>query len=377
MEVKVVIGANYGDEGKGLVTNYFTTQADGRTLNVLHNGGCQRGHTVVTNGKRHVFHCFGSGTLNGADTYYHENFLVDPIAWTIEVQQLGFNPRLWVDLNCRVVTPYDIINNRLKELARGNEKHGSCGLGIFETITRHKVIPLVVADLFNEIKLYNKLKEICKYYQSLNEENAEFIGQIELDEFFRSVHLFVDNVETTFNCIYKEYDTIIFEGGQGLRLDQDNKEDFPYLTPSSTGSAAIVSDIKLLVRKFNANVEVCYVTRPYLTRHGAGPLKNECKAKDLSSYIVDLTNQPNPWQDSIRYAPIDIQDFEKHISKDMSLYKSKEINVKFSLALTQAHLTKNKIFLSNNRLCSLFTILLPFDDYYIFTMERINGENKE
>ena len=374
MKVKVVIGANYGDEGKGLVTNFFTTQSSGKVLNVLHNGGCQRGHTVVTNGKRHVFHCFGSGTLNGAETYYHKNFLVDPIAWTIEVQQLKFSPKLWVDLNCRVVTPYDIQSNRIKELARGNKKHGSCGLGIFETITRHKAQSLIVADLFNEIKLYNKLKQIEKYYQDLYSTRAEEFPRVELDEFFRSVHLFVDAVETTLDCIYENYDTIIFEGGQGLRLDQDNLAEFPYLTPSSTGSAAIAADIQNLRKEFNAEVEVCYVTRPYLTRHGMGPLKYECQSKELSAFIVDKTNQPNPWQDSIRYAPIELKDFIRHINKDMAFYNN---YVTFSLALTQAHLAKGKIYLSNNEMGDLSDIALPFDIFYTFDMERIDKRKSE
>ena len=70
--IKIVIGANYGDEGKGLATNFFAKQAKEnkeKTVVVLHNGGFQRGHTVIHNDIRHVFHCFSSGTFQNTTTY--------------------------------------------------------------------------------------------------------------------------------------------------------------------------------------------------------------------------------------------------------------------------------------------------------------------
>ena len=80
MVIKIVVGANFGDEGKGLMTDYFCRQSALRgekCLVVLHNGGAQRGHTVVTPEEhRHVFHHFGSGTFAGADTYLSGDFIV-------------------------------------------------------------------------------------------------------------------------------------------------------------------------------------------------------------------------------------------------------------------------------------------------------------
>ena len=73
-EVKVVIGANYGDEGKGLMTNYFARQADKKhkkCLNILFNGGAQRGHTVENGDFRHVFHAFGAASYQDVDTFYN------------------------------------------------------------------------------------------------------------------------------------------------------------------------------------------------------------------------------------------------------------------------------------------------------------------
>ena len=81
--IRIVIGANFGDEGKGLMTDYYAAQAAEQkktAIVVLSNGGAQRGHTVVTcGGKRHVFHHFGSGTYAGADTYLPEKYIVNII----------------------------------------------------------------------------------------------------------------------------------------------------------------------------------------------------------------------------------------------------------------------------------------------------------
>ena len=87
-DVRIVIGANYGDEGKGLMTDYFAAQGaeqGKRVLVVTSNGGAQRGHTVtLPDGRRHVFHHFGSGTFAGADTFLCRNFILNPILYEEE-----------------------------------------------------------------------------------------------------------------------------------------------------------------------------------------------------------------------------------------------------------------------------------------------------
>ena len=79
-DVKIVIGANYGDEGKGLMTRHFVLDSKTKPIVVFHNGTAQRGHTVDYNAThRHVFHHFGSGTGDGAPTYFAETFLIHPM----------------------------------------------------------------------------------------------------------------------------------------------------------------------------------------------------------------------------------------------------------------------------------------------------------
>ena len=101
MVIKVVVGANFGDEGKGLMTDCFCHQSSvkgEKCLVVLHNGGAQRGHTVVTpEGGRHVFHHFGSGTFVGADTYLSEDFILNPMVFRQEWEELktlGVSPKV-------------------------------------------------------------------------------------------------------------------------------------------------------------------------------------------------------------------------------------------------------------------------------------------
>ena len=89
--VKLIIGANYGDEGKGLATDFFGAQAAGSfgTINVLTNGGPQRGHTVeLADGRRHVFKHFGAASFRGAASYFAEQFIVNPMEFMREYDDL-------------------------------------------------------------------------------------------------------------------------------------------------------------------------------------------------------------------------------------------------------------------------------------------------
>lgn len=106
-DIKIVIGGNMGDEGKGLMADYFSQKPN--SIVVCSNGGAQRGHTVVTStGIRHVFHHFGSGTFNGASTYLSEDFICNPIIFRQEyneLKHLGYYPKIYINQNCMVTTP--------------------------------------------------------------------------------------------------------------------------------------------------------------------------------------------------------------------------------------------------------------------------------
>lgn len=332
MKVKVVVGANYGDEGKGLATAYFskiTRDNDEKCLNILYNGSCQRGHTVeLKDGTRHVFHHFGSGTFYGADSYFDKDFIVNPIFFLEEKQkllELGYNPTVYVNTGCRISIPFDAILNQLFEEGRGENKHGSCGFGVFETVKRNKnkdfaISFLDFAYLSYEDK-YNFLKRIVNTYIPLrlegmgyNKVPAQYFdilggkftdGLIKhyIEDFYSMES--ICRVISTGKFLSSIYDVGIFEGGQGLLLDEHNMKNFPHLTPSTTTPVPPLKRISEENWKVEGKPEICYVTRTYLTRHGAGPMLNTCPKEDISERIEDLTNVPNPHQDSLRYGHLD------------------------------------------------------------------------
>lgn len=333
-KVKVVIGANLGDEGKGLVSYCLGETAIGsgeRVLTVLYNGGAQRAHTA----RGRVFHCTGTSDFIGGDTYYHHKFLLDPITLWLTGEIVYIDPR------CRVILPCDVMRNRKKEISRGNKKHGSCGMGIFEASKRsaHPNYLVEVAELFDAYTLYNKVKRIQSEYNDAF-ENDELYN---LDNWMRAVAYVINNCQIkTFDEVYPNYDTIIYEGGQGLLLDQSNVGDFPHLTPSSVGAYNITQDIAAL----NLPTSIYYVSRTYITRHGAGPMEAECEKKDINPNIVDKTNEENPWQGKLRFGYLNTNTLFDRVRRDLSQYNSK---VKANMVFTQLNYTDNKICVGKNQ----------------------------
>ena len=348
MVIKVVIGANFGDEGKGLMTDYFCHQSTLRgekTLVVLHNGGAQRGHTVVTpDGNRHVFHHFGSGTLVGADTYLSEEFVLNPMIFRQEWEELESMkaiPKVYVNHTCRVTTPFDMILNQIIEESRDNARHGSCGMGIHETMIRDVCnYPIEMwFDSSDEAKRYY-LKEIRNY---LSERLLDFgINKIPdnwkeivnsdllIENFISELNFMGRNISIRFDRFIEYYDCVAFENGQGLLLDQNNTAYYPHLTPSNTGiknSLEIIAEMSC-----KPDIEVCYVTRTYLTRHGAGRLDGECGKQEINPDMQDLTNVPNPHQGTLRYAKLIEKSLEERILKDFE--PARKYGAKLSLAIT-------------------------------------------
>src|SRR6185436_14968905 len=141
-QVCLTVDLGFGDAGKGSIVDFLTRAYDAHTV-VRYNGGAQAGHRVVTPGPNpgeHVFAQFGSGTLAGAATHLSRFMLLDPLAMVAEeqhLQALGVTDafeRTTIDERALVITPFQRAANRLKELARGDGRHGSCGMGIGETM---------------------------------------------------------------------------------------------------------------------------------------------------------------------------------------------------------------------------------------------------
>lgn len=343
-DIKVIIGANFGDEGKGLMTNYFCEQARNNNQSaivVLHNGGSQRSHTVsLSPDIRHAFRHLGSGTFQGADTYFAEDFIIDPMNFVNEctsITNLGYRVKveIYANKNCMVSLPCDALINCIKETERSIGKHGSCGCGIYETIKRNqkgfsvsayeliKMTREQLRELIKKSREYaeKEIKSWCIEHNIIRLSDTALRYYKILMEAEELVDVYINNVSSLkcFNfiddTILSEYDNVIFEGGQGLLLDQNNTAYFPHLTPSNTGSINPCNIIKS-AGLTNSNIELCYVTRTYLTRHGAGPLLTECDKININPHMHDKTNEPNIFQGTLRYGYMDTEDLYKRIHED-------------------------------------------------------------
>lgn len=167
MKINVVIGANYGDEGKGLVTNWRCWNAENPIV-VMTNGGCQRGHTVqdLRTNRRHVFHHFGSGTFMNVPTYFPATYFMNPMKYVEEYRQLknlNINDiKCYASDRCLMQFPADIFVNQALEYMRKqqNEEHGSVGWGIWETVLRNVYCPMLLADFAKLPR--NQQYRVCK-----------------------------------------------------------------------------------------------------------------------------------------------------------------------------------------------------------------------
>lgn len=330
MEIKVVTGANYGDESKGLVSYCLAREAANdhkKILTVFFNGTSQRAHT---SGCR-IHHCTAAGEDFGSDTFYHERFVVDPIALWIEEAKVILDP------GCRVILPCDVMRNRKKEVARGKERHGSCGFGLFEAVKRSKneENAIYVADFLTPFALYKKVKRIMEKY------SCEQDDLYNLDNWMKAADWVFRHCEfANIMSVLPRYDEVIFEGGQGLLLDQSHIKETVHLTPSSTGSYNIADFINFI----GEPTDIYYVSRTYMTRHGAGEMEAECKREDINPDIADKTNMPNPWQGDLRFGYLNQDTLAERVKKDFSAYS----NANAHMVFTQLNYTNGMIATGTN-----------------------------
>ncbi|MEW6023904.1 MAG: adenylosuccinate synthetase [Pseudomonadota bacterium] len=333
---KAVIGANYGDEGKGLMTDYHIAPAGRDGIVVRFNGGAQAGHTVTTpGGLRHVFSHFGSGTLAGAATYLSRHFVCHPSLFLKEADALtaivanagGALPPVFVDERAPLSTLYDILLNQVVERHRGAGRHGSCGMGFGETIERNldPAFALSVGDLRQgSAYLLNRLAAIRADYvprrlaalgiPALDSQAAAWLASDEaLQRYVHAAMTFRRATQCARPDMLRDSAQVVFEGAQGLLLDQERGA-FPYVTRSHTG---IRNALDVAGEAGIETLDITYVTRAYLTRHGAGPLEGELADKPYPG-IEDRTNVPNEFQGRLRFAHLDLDLLERTIRTDFA-----------------------------------------------------------
>jgi adenylosuccinate synthase len=343
---QAVIGAGYGDEGKGLMTDALAAAGGKDTLVVRFNGGAQAGHTVRTpDGRRHVFHHIGSGSLAGAATFLSRFFAVNPVFFGTEMAELaalGATPKVFIDPDAPVTTPYDMMINQFVERSRGMARHGSCGVGFGETVERH-LSPrwrLSMRDLVDRRAVAAQLRQIRTSWlpQRLQQLGAWPLEPAEADIVASDAILehWLDDVEAMSKSATLRDVTaiaaashVVFEGAQGLLLDQDRGA-FPHVTRSNTGLRNVLT---LAAEAGIAAIDALYVTRAYATRHGAGPLAHECDGPPHAG-IRDDTNVANPWQGRLRFGTLDVDVLGRAIRTDLADAGGTPVAVTHRLAVT-------------------------------------------
>lgn len=328
-KAQIVIGSNLGDEGKGLVTDFLTARSGPGVVVARFNGGAQAGHTVTTpDGKRHVFSHFGSGSFLGAATYLSRFFVCNPLVFFREEAQLSaldLTPAVYADSACPVTTPYDIMINQIAEDFRGKNRHGSVGVGFGETVDRHLAgYETTMADLGNVVSLRKTLDRIRTEWlpvrlakhgiTGIDEKWQKRIQSEELRErFIGDCVLFYSRIKSAAPDFLARQENIVFEGAQGLMLDQDRGW-FPYVTRSNTG---LKNAAALALEAGIDEVDVYYATRAYATRHGAGPLLHELPEAPYEG-IHDATNIHNTYQGTLRFGWLDIDQMGRSVRDDLS-----------------------------------------------------------
>lgn len=288
---------------------------------VRYNGGPQAAHTVVTNGGReHTFSQFGSGTfVPGVRTLLSRWMLIEPFALFNEAAHLArvgiadaFS-RLLVDRQAVVITPFHVAANRLRELARGEQRHGSCGLGVGEAVSDHLDAPertLTAADLGHAAIVRQRLRavheakwEACAPLRS-DERARPYLADLlqpdavieaAVDEYAALARLITLVDDADIQALLRQPGTVVFEGAQGVLLDQDYGF-APYHTWSRTTCA---NALELLDEAaYSGAVTRLGVLRTYFTRHGAGPFVTEDRT--LLPDDAEAHNGDSPWQGRFR-----------------------------------------------------------------------------
>lgn len=280
---RAVIGLGFGDETKGSFVDYLCS-VDEPLAVVRFNGGAQAAHNVITNdGMHHTFSQFGSGTLRGIPTVLSRFMMLNPLSLAMEAHALlnktGADPymRLYVSENALVTTPLHILLNQAREDARGANRHGSVGMGVGETMNfalKFPELAIYVRDLRDYSTLWRKL-EIMRRWAAADEG----FPLIEAEPSQAAARALMNAAEPV-NIVTDEFisqvlrsGNVVFEGAQGILLDQDYG-----FHPHTTWSKTTANNLLELLRDAGQSedqVRITGVLRTYHTRHGAGPMPSE------------------------------------------------------------------------------------------------------
>ncbi len=277
----VVIGSQWGDEGKGKIVDLLTEKAQAV---VRFQGGHNAGHTVIIEGGRIILHLIPSGILReGVRCFIGNGVVLSPRALfeeitVLEDKGIAVREKLYISEACALVLPYHIVLDRVREKRRGQSAIGTTGRGIgpaYEDKAARRA--LRAGDLLNPSLLSEKLKDVLDYHNFIlkNYFQADVVDYDEaLDEtlgFAAEITPMIADVTGMLHEIKNQSGKLLFEGAQGTLLDIDHGT-YPFVTSSNTtsGSAATGSGVGPLNFDY-----VLGIAKAYTTRVGAGPFPTE------------------------------------------------------------------------------------------------------
>jgi adenylosuccinate synthase len=343
MPALIVVGLGYGDEGKGSVVDHLAREHNASGV-ILPNGGAQRAHHVVLpDGRFHRFSQFGSGFFSATPTYIDKDFLVNPHELFEEGERLAkiapFSPwgklrgvpAISVHADALVTTPFHVAANRIRQQAR---QHGTCGMGIGETVAFCQDYPelaLRVRHLRDRKNLLDHLKTIQRYLRrsvftdvsDWNSPDAQMLVDPSRITDAMEVYRIFSKVIPVFEQLDLDPDeTYIFEGGQGVLLDEFHGF-HPHTTWSKTTNVNAIEtyamrgvpeahrDTHLDYMRRHKEIRTIGVMRSYMTRHGAGPFVTEDPA--LHERFPEAHNGSEGWQGAWRVGWTDLRAIEYSI----------------------------------------------------------------
>ncbi|MDL2211430.1 adenylosuccinate synthase [Erysipelotrichaceae bacterium OttesenSCG-928-M19] len=284
----VVVGTQWGDEGKGKITDYLGKNAD---VIVRFQGGNNAGHTIVFDGKKYALHLIPSGIFNDNKTNIMGNgMVVNPIAFKVEVEKLqaaGFKTNnLFVSNRAHVTLSYHIALDVLQEKIKGDDKVGTTSKGIGPTYTdKYNRIGIRICDFIDEASFKKKLHANIQmhnimfraYNMPLFDADKVFEEYQEYVEFIRP---YVCDTAKLLEDKYNEGKRVLFEGAQGALLDIEHGT-YPFVTSSTPTAAGVATGAGFGPNQIE---KVLGIVKAYSTRVGEGAFVSEIEG-DTASYI--------------------------------------------------------------------------------------------
>ncbi len=292
MSTLVVVGSQWGDEGKGKITDLLSEEVD---IVVRYQGGCNAGHTVVKGNQQFIFHLIPSGILHpGKKCLIGNGVVIDPESLLREIEDLRkkgieIDGNLFIDSKAHVVLPYHKTLDEIKEEKRGKNKLGTTKRGIGPAyVDKIARTGIRIADLIDKKTLSEKLKinleeknEIFEKLYSIKTSKQKQKDLIKrYQEYGQLLKKYVIDVSLLVNQAIEEDKKILFEGAQGTLLDIDHGT-FPYVTSSNPAAGGACIGAGVGPTKID---RVLGITKAYTTRVGSGPFPTEMQG-EVEEYI--------------------------------------------------------------------------------------------